>query len=151
MLPIDAVDQIRVARLFMFGFELFTLCAIYGMARHFAGRLPGALAALAYLTGGYVFQHGFSYRADPMAAAFLMGSLWLLLSSRLDAKAIIAAALLAALALPTTIKVVFFAPSFSVVAWLCWREAEKPRNMMRRLAGLAVAAGVPGLVLVDRE
>src|SRR3546814_17440298 len=62
--------------------------------------------ALAYLTGGYVFQHGFSYRADPMAAAFLMGSLWLLLSSRLDAKAIIAAALLAALALLTTIKVV---------------------------------------------
>src|SRR3546814_21017279 len=94
MLPIDAVDQIRVARLFMFGFELFTLCAIYGMARHFSGRLPGALAALAYLTGGYVFQHGFSYRADPMAAAFLMGSLWLLLSSRLDAKAINAAALL---------------------------------------------------------
>src|SRR3546814_3594279 len=43
MLPIDAVDQIRVARLFMFGFELFTLCAIYGMARHFSGRLPGAL------------------------------------------------------------------------------------------------------------
>src|SRR3546814_14621833 len=68
--------------------------------------------ALAYLTGGYVFQHGFSYRADPMAAAFLMGSLWLLLSSRLDAKAIIAAALLAALALLTTIKVVFSAPAF---------------------------------------
>src|SRR3546814_7623730 len=81
--------------------------------------------ALAYLTGGYVFQHGFSYRADPMAAAFLMGSLWLLLSSRLDAKAIIAAALLAALALLTTIKAVFYAPAFAVFAWLRWREAEK--------------------------
>lgn len=148
MLPLGAIDQIRVARLFMLGFELFTLCAIYGMARHFSGRLLAALATLAYLTGGYVFLHGFSYRADPMAAAFLMGSLWLLLSSRLDAKAILAAALLAALALLATIKVVFYAPAFAAIAWLRWREAEQPRDMLRRLLMLAAAAGVLGLLLI---
>lgn len=148
MLPVDAVGQIRVARLFMLGFELFTLCAIYGMARRFSGRLLAALATLAYLTGGYVFQHGFSYRADPMAAAFLMGSLWLLLSSRLDAKAILAAALLAALALLATIKVIFYAPAFAAIAWLRWHEAEQPRDMLRRLLILAAAAGVLGLLLI---
>src|SRR3546814_15447555 len=83
-----------------------------------------------------------------MAAAFRRGSLWLLLSSRLDAKAIIAAALLAALALLTTIKVVFYAPAFAVVACLRWREAEQPRNMMRRLLVLAVAASLLGLLFV---
>src|SRR5262249_39429802 len=117
MLPLDAIDQIRVARLLMLGCELFATYAIYAVARRFAARTPAALAALAYLTGGYVFQHGFSYRADPMAAAFLMGALWILLSSRLDAKAILVAAILAGLAALTTIKVVFYAPAFAGIAW----------------------------------
>lgn len=142
MLPVDAVDQIRIARLFMLGFEMATLAAIYGIGRHFAGRLPAALATLAYFTGGYVVQHGFSYRADPMAAAFLMGSLWMLLESRLDAKAITITALLAALALLTTIKVVFYAPAFAAVAWLRWREAELPRDTLRRLGLLAIVTSV---------
>lgn len=144
MLSLDAVDQVRVARLFMLGFELATLCAIYAISRHFAGRLPAALATMAYFTGGYIFQHGFSYRADPMAAAFLMGSLWLTLKSRLDAKAMFAAAFLGALALLTTIKIIFYAPAFAAVAWLRWREAEQPRDMLLRLAVLAIATAVMG-------
>ena len=148
MLPLDAVDQIRVARLFMLGFELATLCAIYAICRHFAGRLPAALATMAYLTGGYIFQHGFSYRADPIAAAFLMGSLWLMLKSRLDAKAIFAAAFLGALALLTTIKIIFYAPAFAAIAWLRWREAGQPRDMLLRLAVLAIATAVLGAVFV---
>jgi len=140
MLPLDAVDQIRVARLVMLGFELFTLTAIYAMASRFAGRLPGALAALAYVTGGYVFEHGFSYRADPMAAAFLMGALWILLVSRLEARAILGAALLAGLAALTTIKIVLYAPAFAGVAWLRWREAERPRDMALQLAACGAAA-----------
>ena len=60
MLSVDAVDQIRIARLFMLGFELVTVAAIFAMARRFADRTAAALAALAYVTGGYVFQHGFS-------------------------------------------------------------------------------------------
>lgn len=140
MLPLDGIDQIRVARLFMLGFELFTLAAIFAMARRFAGALPGALAALAYVTGGYVFQHGFSYRADPMAAAFLMGALWILLESRLDAKAILGAGLLLGLATLTTIKVVLYAPAFAGIAWLRWAEAERSRAMLLRLAAVAAAS-----------
>lgn len=140
LLPLDAIDQIRVARLFMLGFELFTLYAIYAMACRFSGSLAAALAALAYVTGGYVFQHGFSYRADPMAAAFLMGALWILLASRLDRTAILVAALLAGLAALTTIKVVFYAPAFAGVAWLRWREAEQPRGVAMRLVGFGIAA-----------
>jgi len=139
-LPVDSIDQIRIARLVMFGFELFTLAAIYAMARRFTGALSAALAALAYLTGGYVFQHGFSYRADPMAAAFLMGTLWILLASRLDAKAIVGAGLLTGLAVLTTIKVVLYAPAFAGIAWLRWCEADNKRAMAMRLATFALAA-----------
>lgn len=139
MLSGDPIDQIRVARLVMFGFELFTLLAIYAMGRRFGGQLPAAFAALAYVTGGYVFQHGFSYRADPMAAALLMGSLWILLSSRLDAKAIIGAAFLTGLAALTTVKLVFFAPAFAGIAWLRWREAQRPKEMAWRLAAVGGA------------
>lgn len=140
MLPVDSVDQIRIARLFMLGFELFTVAAIFAMARRFADRAAAALAALAYVTGGYVFQHGFSYRADPMAAAFLMGALWILLKSRLDAKAIIGAAFLAGLAALTTIKVVFYAPAFAGVAWLRWQAAGRSRAMLLRLATFGALA-----------
>lgn len=148
MLPLDAIDQIRVARLFMLGCELFTTYAIYAMASRFTDRVPAALAALAYLTGGYVFQHGFSYRADPMAAAFLMGALWILLSSRLDSKAILVAAILSGLAVLTTIKVVFYAPAFAGVAWLRWSEAADRRGMLLRLAGFAGAAVAFALLFI---
>ena len=140
MLSVDAVDQIRIARLFMLGFELVTVAAIFAMARRFADRTAAALAALAYVTGGYVFQHGFSYRADPMAAALLMGALWILLKGRLDAKAIVGAALLTGLAALTTIKVILYAPAFAGVAWLRWQEAGRSRDIVLRLAGFGAAA-----------
>lgn len=136
LLPIDAIDQIRTVRVFMLVCELFTVLAIFAMASRFTHRLPSAFAALAYLTAGYVFQHGFSYRADPMAAAFLMGALWIMLASKLDAKAILGTAILAGLAALTTIKVVFYAPAFAAVAWLRWKEAAVPREMLLRLAVL---------------
>lgn len=139
MLSIDSIGQIRVARLFMLGFELATVLSIYGIARHFVDRIPAALAALAYLTGGYVFQHGFSYRADPMAAAFLMGAMWILVSSRMGPKAILAAAVLGALALLSTIKIIFYGPAFAALAWLRWRDAASPRVMLMRLAALGAA------------
>lgn len=148
MLPVDTIDQIRVARLFMLGCELFTTYAIYAMASRFTDQVPAALAALAYLTGGYVFQHGFSYRADPMAAAFLMGALWILLSSRLDTRAILIAAILSGLAVLTTIKVAFYAPAFAGVAWLRWSEAADRREMLLRLTVFAGAAVAFALLFV---
>lgn len=139
MLAGDAIDQVRVARIFMFGCELFTAYAIYAMASRFTERMPAALAALAYLAGGYIFQHGFSYRADPMAAALLMGSLWTLLVSRLGPLAILCSALLAGLATLTTIKVVFYAPAFAGIAWLRWGEAEDRRAVLLATAAFASA------------
>ena len=139
ILPIDSIGQMRIARLFMLGFELATVLSIYGVARHFIDRIPAALAALAYLTGGYIFQHGFSYRADPMAAAFLTGAMWILVSSRMGPKAVLAAAVLGALALLSTIKIIFYVPAFAALAWLRWRDSALPRAMLMRLLALGAA------------
>lgn len=137
-LPVDAVDQIRVARLLLLGFEAFTTFAIYRMAHRFTDQLAATLAALAYVSGGYVFEHGFSFRADPMAAAFLMGALWIMLESRLGQRGILATALLVALGTLSTIKIVIYSPAFAGVAWLRWRESDDRRAMLLRLGALAV-------------
>ncbi|WP_324262591.1 hypothetical protein U4960_05620 [Altererythrobacter sp. H2] len=139
-LPIDAIDQIRVARVFMQACNLFTVLAICAMAARFVPPVPAALAGLAYYTGGYVFEHAFSYRADPIAAAFLMGALWILLSSRLRPLALLGAAALCGLAVLTTIKVIFYAPAFAGIFWLRLVEAEDRKAMMLRLAAFVLAA-----------
>lgn len=142
MLPLDAVDQIRIARVFMFACEMFTVSAIYAIARRFVLPAPAALAALAYIACGYVFQHGFSYRADPMAANLLMGALWILTASRLNTQAILGAAFLTGLAVLTTIKVVFYAPAFLGIAILRWSEATDRPALSFRMLLFACAAVV---------
>ena len=138
-LPLDAVDQIRVARLFMLGFELFTTWTIFALAIRFASRQAAMIAALAYLSGGYVFQHGMSFRADPMAAAFLMGTLYILLTRRLDWRWILLAGCLTGLAFLTTIKIVLYAPAFAAVAWLRWHQTGDRAALVRQGLGFTVA------------
>lgn len=131
-LNIDAVDQIRVARMFMLGCELVTCCAVFKLSRRFADKTGALLATLAYLSAGYVLQHGVSFRADPMAAACLMATLWILLCSRLAPRHILGAAVLMGLGFTVTIKIVLYAPAFLAVAWLRWHEAEDRRELLRK-------------------
>ncbi|MDP3906896.1 glycosyltransferase family 39 protein [Novosphingobium sp.] len=148
LLPVDAVDQVRVARLFMLACELFTVWAIFAMASRFVTRTAAMVAALAYLTGGYVFQHGMSFRADPMAAAFLMGTLYILLTSRLNWLAIALAGFLTGLAFLTTIKIVLYAPAFAAIAWLRWVQTDDRRDLIVRGAAFTGAALAFSAVLV---
>lgn len=147
-LGIDEIGQIRLARLFMLGCELVTCAAIVGMARRFASLVPALLAALAYLSAGYVLQHGVSFRADPMLAAALMAALWILLQSRLNWGALFAVALLCAMAVLISIKLVLFAPAFAAVGWIRWREAADKAWLMRRAIGLTLmTAALAGLLV----
>lgn len=139
LLPVDAVDQIRIARVFMLGFELFTTWAIFALACRFANRPTAMVTALAYLSGGYVFQHGMSFRADPMAAAFLMGTLYILLTRRLDWRWIMLAGCLTGLAFLTTIKIVLYAPAFAAVAWLRWCDSDDRAALIRHGLGYTAA------------
>ena len=110
----------------MFGFELLAAASIAGISARFTDRVTGLICAAAYISGGFVFQHGFSFRADPMAAGLLMASLWLLLSSRMRWPAIFAVGLMLGTSAMITIKIILFAPAFAGVAWLRWKEEANP-------------------------
>lgn len=131
-LGIDAVDQIRLARFFMLACELVTCCSIFAISRRFVNATTALLAPLSYVTAGYVLQHGMSFRADPMAAACLMGALWILLRHKLSVTAITAAAILIAIGFTVTIKIVLYAPAFAAIAWLRWHDGSDRRELLRK-------------------
>ncbi len=142
-LPGSGVDHIVLARLAMLGCEVATLAAIYALALRFTGSLAALVAVLAYASAGYVFQHGFSFRTDPMLTATAMGALAVLARARLHVVTITAFSLLVGLATMISIKLVLLAPAFAGLAWLRWVEADRSLAMALRLVacGLSAVAG----------
>lgn len=126
-LPGDSIDHIRAARAAMFACELVTIAAVAGLTRHFADWRTGLFAALLYLGAGYVFQHGFAFRTDPLATAALMAALWLLAARPLNAAVLLGAGTLGGLAAMVTIKAVLLAPAFAAIAWYRIASSSEPR------------------------
>jgi len=141
-LPGNGVDHIVTGRVAMFAAELATLVAIWGISAHFTDRRTGVLCVLGYLGSIFVFQHGFSFRADPLAAGLSMTALFVLLRSRPNAAGLAAFALLAGLAGMVTIKTVLLAPAFAGVAWLRFAETDDHRRTSLWLALCALGAGL---------
>lgn len=140
-LPGDNIDHIQLIRLLILPFEIATIAAIMAMATRFTDRATGLLCGLIYATGGYVFLHAFALRADMIAAALLMGALWLSLCRPLSGRNIALIFLLVGMAFVSTIKAVLYAPAFLGV--LLFR-LEKPWHRRALVAGtiLAALAGV---------
>lgn len=133
-----SVDHIVATRVFMFGFEVLAMVSLFLVARRFADRTTALLVPLMYISAGYVFQHGTSFRYDPMSAGLLCAALAALTRERLDLPQSLAFAACAALASVITIKTVLYAPAFAgVFAWR-WLEAQDRRGEAVRL-GAAVA------------
>ena len=141
-LPGNGVDHIITGRVAMFAAELATLVAIGGISAHFTDRTTGVLCVLAYLGSLFVFQHGFSFRADPLAAGLSMTALVVLLKSRPSATGLAVFALFAGLAGMVTIKTVLLAPAFAGVAWLRLAEADDRRRALLWVALCALGAGL---------
>src|SRR5688572_12696874 len=141
-LPGNGVDHIITGRVAMFAAELATLAAIAGISAHFTDRTTGVLCVLAYLGSLFVFQHGFSFRADPLAAGLSMTALVVLLKSRPSAVGLAVFALLVGLAGMVTIKTVLLAPAFAGVAWLRLAEADDRRRALLWVALCTLGAGL---------
>lgn len=142
LVPLDmtGVDQIRIARLFMLVAETVTCGAIITIARRFFVLPTALLCALAYLSAGYVFQHGWSFRTDPIATALSISALAILIRSRLSIGAIAAFAVLLGTAFMVTIKIVLFAPAFAGIAWLRLSEGGYTIRRAAYLAAGPIAA-----------
>jgi hypothetical protein len=141
LLPGNGVDHVIGARIAMFGCEAVTIAAIVKLAGRFADRTAGLLCGLAYVSAGFVLQHGFSFRFDPVDAALLMSALCVLACTRFERGWVLLFAALSALAAVYTIKCVLYAPAFAGVAWLRWSEARDKRRFLTNLA-LAGCASV---------
>ena len=135
-LPGDGIAHIQIIRLLTLLFELVTIAAIVAGARRFADDDTALLCALTYITGGYVFLHGFALRADMIAAALLMTALVIALYRPLRWPALALIAVLGVLAFVSTIKAVLYAPAFFGVALF---RLERPTSRWV-VAGTAAAA-----------
>ncbi|WP_299851908.1 hypothetical protein [uncultured Roseovarius sp.] len=139
MLPGQEMEQIFAARLVMVGCLGVTTFSIHRVARHFTDRRCAEIAALGFLTSGFVLAHGASFRADPIAAALLTASIAILLTTRLSALQMLAAAGLSALAVLVTIKSALYLPVFLAV--LIWRIDDRGAVLRIIVAGL-IAGGI---------
>lgn len=140
MLPGTVADHIVIARLAMLAFECASMACIVLMARRFTDDVTGWLAAICYLSAGYVLQHGMSFRVDPSLTACLMGAMCILLLAPLHWRALAAIAMLAGLAGMISIKTILFAPAFAGIAWLRWDEAGRDSRTAMRLASAGAGA-----------
>jgi hypothetical protein len=136
----DEIVQLRVARIFMLAAELTTVVCIIGLARRFVDLNTAMIAGLAYISAGFVFLHGASFRVDPIATALLMAALLGSATFRQSWYSALAIALLIAMAGATTIKAVFFAPAFAGIWLMRWHESDNRRRTAIWIASTAVVA-----------
>lgn len=143
----EVIDGILVARLVMLACEIAAMIFIVLLARKFVDREAALLAGLLYVSGGFVFLHGFSLRPDPFVAALLMGALYVLAIGRLTVLHIVLAGFLVGFAGMSNMKAIFYAPAFAGVAYLVWHESEYRGRAAFRLALVPLFAASVFLIL----
>lgn len=149
LVPGGDIAQLRIGRLVMVGFELASAFFLYGIARRFTAAPAAAIAALAWIGGGWVLLHGFSFRNDPIAVAVMMGALWILATRELSLRNLAVFGALCGLGPLVTIKTAFFLPPLAGLAWLrlCEVAPERRKGLVLRLAlAVPVAAATAALV-----
>ncbi|HMS19166.1 hypothetical protein [uncultured Sphingorhabdus sp.] len=134
------IAQLQVARMFMLVAELSTVACIIGLARRFTDLQTALIAGLAYISAGYIFLHGASFRVDPIATALLMAALLGSAALRENWRSCLTIAFLIALAGATTIKAVFFAPAFAGIWLLRWSESSDRKRTAAWMASTTIAA-----------
>lgn len=137
-----STDHIVAARVVMFCCELVTLASIVAIARRFGSMQAALLAALAYISAGFVMQHGMSFRVDPIATALLCASLAIIARARMGTLAIAGFAVLAGMAAMVTVKVILYLPAFAGIALWRWQQDKWSLSYLKRLVVAAVAAVV---------
>jgi len=135
----NEVDQVVAARGVMFAFQVGTCGLIYLVGRRLFGPAAAVFGALAYLTLSYTVEHGTSFRADPIAAFFVMAALWLIIRDRSGMAEIAGAGVLTAIAGLVTIKSIFYVPTLAL-AVLCLTQVQGARRRLVELIVLGLAA-----------
>lgn len=138
-LPGNDIEQIFILRVLMTGFLGITCYAVYRIAESLTDANAALIAVFAFITSGFVFGFGSSFRADPMAAAGLMSALAVTMISRMSPLQMISVAILVALSLLVTVKAILYLPAFLGAIMWRWKDAEVP--------GRVIVSGCFGVVL----
>ena len=137
----DIVDEILTTRFVMLGFELLAMAMVVLLARRFADRTAAALSGLLYISGGYTFLHGFSFRPDPMVAGMLMSCLYLMAAGRLDPLRMIVVGVLVGFAGLANMKAIFYLPCFAGIALIqLAKDGTERSKTLLRLAAIPFVA-----------
>lgn len=107
----NEVDQVIAGRAAMLLLETGTVVLVALTASHFVPKVFAAAAAFAYLTAGFVFLHGMSFRTDPIITFLLMLALYILLTRKLCVAELIMLAAAVALAHLVSIKSALYLPA----------------------------------------
>ncbi|MEM8918536.1 MAG: glycosyltransferase family 39 protein [Pseudomonadota bacterium] len=118
----DIITQIQAIRLVMLACAVAAAAAVVALARQLVRFEIALLSGLVFLTAGFVFTNAFTYRTDPVAAAFLMWALYVFATGQLTWKRVAWTGLLVGFAGALTIKSIFYLPCFAAFAWLRWTE-----------------------------
>lgn len=139
-LPGDEIAKIEVGRLVMLGCFGGTCTLVYALSRGFVSRTAALVSVLSFASVGFSIIHGASFRADPIAAMFAMGSLVVVARAQAGWVSAIAAGALAAVAAMITIKVTLYAPAFlGIGAWRLLTTGNR-RATFLWLGGASVSA-----------
>lgn len=139
-LPGSSIDHIIVGRAVMFGCELITAYCIALIARKFVSWPNAYLASAAYLSAGFVVQHGWAFRTDPLVTMLTMTSLTILARSALSTKSIVAFGVLLGTAGMVSMKSILIGPAFAGLAWLRWKEYQYAIPILARMAAMPILA-----------
>ncbi|MCG9731316.1 glycosyltransferase family 39 protein [Shewanella sp. Isolate13] len=119
----NEVIQIKAARLVLVLFQIVTGYFIYRIARRFVSPPAALFSVLCYFAFSFNIRMGASFRADPFATFFLMWSLELILSEKLQIKHLLLAGVCIAVSALITIKSFLYLPTFGLIAIALYLEA----------------------------
>ena len=141
--PGGEMAQITVGRVVMWAAQLGTLTLIIKTARRFIPITYALFAGLCFLGLGFVFVHGTSFRADPLAGLCMMGVTYVLAASDLKRPDLILLTTALVLGAFITIKVILFAPLFAALAvWRLSSSADKKLLFIKLVVTALVSSAI---------
>ena len=145
-IPGGEIMQIRAGRIIMWMAQIITLVLIIRTARSFMSLTAALFSALCFVCIGFVFVHGTSFRADPLAAMLMMWAVYIFAASELRRRDLAGLSIALGLGALVTIKVVLFMPLFAAFAiWRLLSEGHKGRQILYFSFAALGAAAVFGL------
>ncbi|WP_190273599.1 ArnT family glycosyltransferase [Shewanella halifaxensis] len=136
----NEVTQIKAARLVLVILQSITGFFIYRIARRMLSPAAAIFAVLCYFAFSFNIRMGASFRSDPIVTFFLMASLALVLSEKLEIKRLVLAGACIAIAVLISIKSLLYLPTFGLIAIALFCDSQTRSKMIYQVATVLVVA-----------